>query len=51
MIRRIVNFSLDNRLLVIIGWLLAVAVGVHSITGGLLSPRSSFWNSMSSLIP
>lgn len=33
MIRRIINFSLNNRLLVIIGWLLVTAVGIHSIAG------------------
>ncbi len=31
MIRRIVDFSLDNRLLVIIGWLLVAAVGVRAM--------------------
>jgi len=31
MIRSIVNFSLNNRLLVIIGWLLVVGVGVSSL--------------------
>ncbi|MBT8464897.1 MAG: CusA/CzcA family heavy metal efflux RND transporter [Deltaproteobacteria bacterium] len=33
MIRRIVNFSLNNRLLVIIGWVLVMAVGINSIAG------------------
>ena len=33
MIRRIINSSLNNRLLVIIGWLLVTAVGIHSIAG------------------
>ncbi len=31
MIRRIVDFSLDNQLLVAIGWVLAVLVGLHSL--------------------
>lgn len=31
MIRRVIDFSLDNRALVIMGWLLAVALGVHSL--------------------
>ncbi len=31
MIKRIIDFSLDNRLLVIIGWVLAVAIGLHSL--------------------
>ena len=31
MIKRIIDASLDNRLLVIIGWLLVVAVGVLSL--------------------
>lgn len=31
MIRRIIDFSIDNRLLVIIGWLLIIAVGVRSL--------------------
>lgn len=31
MIRRIIDFSIDNRLLVIMGWLLIVAVGVRSL--------------------
>jgi len=33
MIRRIVNFSLNNRLLVIIGWFLVTAIGINSIAG------------------
>jgi len=33
MIRRIVNFSLNNRLLVIIGWFLVTAIGFNSIAG------------------
>jgi cobalt-zinc-cadmium resistance protein CzcA len=31
MINRIIDFSLDNRLLVIIGWLLVVGIGVRSL--------------------
>lgn len=31
MINRIIDFSLDNRLLVVIGWLLVVAIGVRSL--------------------
>jgi cobalt-zinc-cadmium resistance protein CzcA len=33
MIRRIVNFSLDNRLLVVMGWLLVTAIGINSVAG------------------
>ena len=29
MINRLIDFSLDNRLIVLIGWLLVVALGVH----------------------
>jgi len=32
MIQRIIDFSLDNRLLIIIFWLLAVAIGLQSLT-------------------
>src|SRR3989304_674657 len=31
MMTRIIDFSLDNRLLVLMGWLLGVAGGIHSI--------------------
>ena len=31
MIRRLVDFSLDNRFLVVVLWLLVVAVGIHSL--------------------
>ncbi len=33
MIRRIIDFSLDNRFLVIVLWLLVVAVGINSLLG------------------
>jgi cobalt-zinc-cadmium resistance protein CzcA len=32
MINRIIDFSLDNRLLVVIGWLLVVGIGVRSLS-------------------